>query len=262
MDLENLLQDWPGRAVDLAQLAPPHRVVQVGWVDLTQPVSPALAERLAAGLDGAERTRLGSFRFPEDRDAFLIGRSLIRGLLSRLLGVRSAEVPVTVGPHGRPGLSPGAHPGGLSFNVSHTRGVLGFAVARSVVGLDVERFRRDPDPLAIGRQVFSPEELAVLAALPPDAQRLRFRRLWTLKEAYLKARGTGLTLPAREVTCALDVHPEGVRLSFTDAVGDEPSRWQCVELRPTEHTWAAVCVEAEDRTRVQVDEAWLRLPEA
>lgn len=262
MDLEDLLHPPPHCASSLDVLAPPRGVVQVGWVALEERPTPALIERLAASLTGSERSRLGSFRFPEDHDAFLIGRSLIRGLLARLLGVRPEEVPLTFGAHGRPELEAGAHPEIPSFNVSHTRGVVGFALSRATVGLDVERFRRDPDPLTIGRQVFSPQELALLAELTPDAQRVRFRRLWALKEAYLKARGTGMTLPAREVTCALDVHPEGVRLSFTEAVQDEPSRWQCVELRPTEDTWAAVCVEAARGQKVRVDETWLRLPDA
>src|SRR5690606_3667987 len=137
--------------------------------------------------------RLQRFRFPEDRAAFLVGRSLMRGLLARLLGLPPAEVPLRAGPHGRPELPPDAHPRIPSFNVSHTQGVVGFAVSRTTVGLDVERFRRDPDPLALGAQVFSPEELTALRALDPGAQRERFRRLWALKEAYLKARGTGLT---------------------------------------------------------------------
>lgn len=263
MDLAELLQAPPGGALSYDALVPAPGVVQVGWVELTEDLSPALTARLTGGLVEAERARLRSFRFPEDRDAFLLGRTLIRGLLARLLGVQPSEVPLSFGPHGRPELAPGVLEDVPSFNVSHTRGVLGFALSRATVGLDVERFRRDPDPLSIGRQVFSPQEIALLEALPPDAQRVQFRRLWALKEAYLKARGTGLTLPAREVTCALDAQvPGGVRLSFTDVVQDEPSRWQCVELRPTEHTWAAVCVEVARGQAARVDEAWLRLPEA
>src|SRR5690606_40557558 len=69
-----------------------------------------------------------------------------------------------------------------------SREMLGFALSHSTVGLDVEAFRRDPDPMTVGAQVFSARELARLGTLSGEAQRELFRRLWTLKEAYLKAR--------------------------------------------------------------------------
>ena len=168
-------------------------------------------------------------------------------------------MPLVAGPHGRPELAAGAHPAPPSFNVSHTEGVLAFALAERVVGVDVESFRSDPEPLEIGRQVFSPRELAALAGVDPAERRLRFRRLWAIKEAYIKARGLGMVLPLREVTCEV---AEGgpACFHFGAPVQDVPSRWRCVELRPTESTWAAVCVEAAPGAPLEVDARWLTLP--
>lgn len=241
-------------------VVPPLGVVCVAWVDLNQPVSPALLARLRTWLIPDEQARADRFRFEADRNAFVLGRSLIRGAFSRLLHRPPSEVPLVLGPHGRPELAEGLLPLPPSFNVSHTREVLGMALSHSTVGLDVEAFRRDPDPMTVGPQVFSPAELGHLASLPDPEQREQFRRLWTLKEAYLKARGTGFSLPAREVTCEL-VPGQAPRFTFTERVGDTPERWRCAELRPTPKTWAGICADLPPGMALEIEEVWNEVPE-
>ncbi|HLT30881.1 MAG TPA: 4'-phosphopantetheinyl transferase superfamily protein [Myxococcaceae bacterium] len=259
MPLTSLLLEPPNPRVRQV-VVPPLGMVCVAWVDLTRPVSSHLLARLRNRLTPDEQARADRFRFDADRNAFVIGRSLMRGALGRLLHRPAAEVPLVMGPHGRPELVEGMLPRAPSFNVSHTREMLGFALSHSTVGLDVEAFRRDPDPMTVGAQVFSARELARLGTLSGEAQRELFRRLWTLKEAYLKARGTGFSLPAREVTCELEPG-QPPRLSFTERVHDAPERWHCAELRPNPRTWAAVCAELPSGLSLDVEEVWSVVPE-
>jgi 4'-phosphopantetheinyl transferase len=79
----------------------------------------------------------------------------------------------------------------LHFNLSHTEDLVAMAVCRHVrVGIDVEKL--SSVSLAVADRFFSAAEVAELRALPADTQPRRFMQLWTLKEAYLKAVGTGL----------------------------------------------------------------------
>ena len=260
MPLSSLLLEPASRRIRPVVI-PPLGVVCVVWVDLRLPVTPALMARLRTWLTPNEKERADRFRIEADRNAFVLGRSLIRSTLGRLLHRPPAEVPLVMGTHGRPELAEGMVPLAPSFNVSHTREVLGMALSHSTVGLDVEAFRRDPDPMAVGPQVFSEREMERLAALSGEAQRELFRRLWTLKEAYLKARGTGFSLPAREITCELEPG-QPPRFTFTARVGDTPEHWRCAELRPSPQTWAAVCADLPPGVGLEVEQVRSEVPEA
>ncbi len=94
-----------------------------------------------------------------------------------------------------PGWTP-ADPPPLELNLSHTDGLILCAVScRAAVGVDVEETTRSVEFLPLARRFFAPCETAFLEALPPDRLSEAFYRLWTLKEAYLKARGSGLGIP-------------------------------------------------------------------
>ena len=90
------------------------------------------------------------------------------------------------------------------FNLAHTRGLVVLAVARgALLGIDVEIYEKKV-PLEVARRFFSPVEVEGLEALPADAQPRRFLRLWTLKESYLKAVGTGIAGGLDSMTFRID----------------------------------------------------------
>lgn len=164
------------------------------------------------GLD--ERTRIDA----------LVSRALLRRVLSRLEPVAPTDWRFGASAHGRPlVLGPRRAP---SFNISHSAGTIACAVGDAPeLGLDVEDTRRKLDLDAVARVSFSPRELAGFDALTGAARRARFFALWTLKEAYLKARGAGLTLPLDGFTISgLD---EGApSIGFEPWFDDSPERWR------------------------------------
>lgn len=152
-------------------------------------------------LDDDERARAGRFVFPRDHDLFVATRGTLRRLLGDYLGERAERLRFAVGPNGKPALAQTGPP--LQFNVSHSgnRALLVFAADRAV-GVDIERIEDRRDVLDLAPTVFTPKEQAILQDAPPDARLALFYRLWTGKEAYLKAAGGGLSIPLQGFSVA------------------------------------------------------------
>ncbi len=127
-----------------------------------------------------------------------MARVVLRQLLKAYTPDHSSALRIGYGVNGKPCLPDRPD---LRFNVSHTDDIAMYAIAsRREVGIDVEATRREVDVAGVARQAFSPRECDVLAALAPDARRDAFFRLWTRKEAYVKARGEGFSYPTRSFT--------------------------------------------------------------
>lgn len=146
--------------------------------------------------------------------------------------------------YGRPELLP-AQCGGrrISFNLSHTPElvILGVSIDRPM-GVDVEHIGAGAPPPDVARRVLCPWERVDPAAVPEALRRERFYRYWTLKEAYAKARGMGLSLPLDAF--GFRFLPEGlVEMAAVPALGDSAARWRFRQLRPASGYLATVCVE-------------------
>jgi 4'-phosphopantetheinyl transferase len=145
---------------------------------------------LAARLAPDERARAAAYRQPDDRDRFLIGRTLLRLAAARALGCAPGAVPLRWGTHGRPELDvPGLH-----LSLTHSGGEIAAALADAPVGLDVETAVA-PLPIEVMDVAFSRAERAAVAAAAPDDRTRLFYGVWTRKEAVLKADGRGLHDP-------------------------------------------------------------------
>jgi 4'-phosphopantetheinyl transferase len=137
-----------------------------------------------------ELERAARFRLPRDRERFIACRSVLREILSTYLSIDPRRVEFTSNPHGKLAVE------GLYFNLSHSDDLAIIAVSRTrEVGVDIERIRSDVAAEAIAARFFSPAEAAALAGLPPEDRHKAFFRLWTRKEAYVKAVGLGLSIP-------------------------------------------------------------------
>jgi len=158
-------------------------------------------------LDDAEKRRAERFRFVEDRLAYVAAHALLRLALSAAAGGDPGAWRFEAGLRGKPRLAAVHGLADLRFNLSHTRGMVTVALARGAeVGVDVERrARRGRLDLELAESRFAPEEAESLRALSDDASRReRFLRLWTLKEAFVKATGRGLSQPLSEFVVTLD----------------------------------------------------------
>lgn len=199
----------------------------------------ALARRAASWLAAGERGRLERIRIEEARAQFAIAHVLLRGLLSRYAGVGPADWVFVAGPHGRPEIAaPSEWAGRLRFNLSHTRGLVACGLARDRdLGVDVERPGRAAHVLGVARRFFAPAEAGAVLAVHEEAERRRrFFEIWTLKEAYIKARGLGLSLSLQSF--AFQVDAAGPRLSSAPE-DDDPAGWQFeLSQRDTGHVLA------------------------
>jgi 4'-phosphopantetheinyl transferase len=131
------------------------------------------------------------------------------------------------GEHGKPEIDQPAEARALRFSLSHTKGLVVCAAAwHREVGVDAERIRRDDGMFGVVDRCFDPAEAAALRALPQAQRYLRFLQHWTLKEAYAKARGLGLTLPLNQVAFEIGDAEGDIRAAFAPELGDEPSHWR------------------------------------
>lgn len=186
------------------------------------PDSAKTPEREAI-LSDDERERWRRYRRPADAHLFLVAHALIRETLSLYAPVAPADWRFATNEYGRPEIVGG--PGGLRFNLSHTPGMIALAVHDSDdAGVDVERIGRVDDLVSVAQISFSDSEQAAFMALPVAERAERFYSLWTLKEAYIKARGMGLAIPLKAFSFDLD-DPERIGFAGRSDLGDDTNDW-------------------------------------
>jgi len=204
----------------------------------------AYLARCEALLDPSERARASRFRFDRHRHRFLVSHALIRTSLSRYAAVRAGSWRFREVGRGRPEIASPEASAALRFNLSHTDRLAACGVAQtSDVGVDVEAGLRVTRHLAVAEKFFSKREAAELRGLPESLQVDRFLDYWTLKEAYIKARGLGLGLPLDGFTFILGEGPP--RLEFERDLEDVAESWQFHLASPTPGHRLAVALRAE-----------------
>lgn len=192
-----------------------------------------------------ELDRASRLRFDADRRRFVASRAALRQILGRCLDVPPSDVSLGVALGGKPCLDPARHGEWLRFNLSHSGDLALLAVSGDgEIGVDVERVRPVPELAAVAARYFSPHEQASLAALPAERRARAFLSCWTLKEAYLKACGDGLSrrLAAFDVTVGEECEP--CLLEVRDRPGDE-HRWTLVRLELGAGYVASVAVQRD-----------------
>ena len=211
----------------------PFNAVHVDLVDTTSKAALDRLESYQPLLSPDEHERMARFVFDRDRRAFLMTRALVRSMLSRYAPVAPAEWRFIANVHGRPEIldRPKGAPD-LRFNISHTDGLIACAVTIGrEVGVDVEHTGRHLTHDVAGRH-FAPNEVTDLRKLPADEQKKVFFDYWTLKEAYIKARGFGLALPLGDF--AFKLNPPGPpAITFEPSLDDDPATWQFLQDWPT-----------------------------
>lgn len=215
--------------------------VHVWRASLAQPA--AVLEALARPLSSDERERAARYLVEADRRRSVIARGLLRLLLGLCLDRKPERLVFEIGPSGKPALASGDLGGGSSepcFNVSHSGDWILVALAAGrPVGIDVELLRPDVACETIAARFFSPRERRDLASLPAERRVAAFFACWTRKEAFVKARGDGLSLPldAFDVSLVPGAEP---RLLATRPDPGEAASWRMAALHPGAGHAAAV----------------------
>ena len=211
-------------------------------------VDPVLLARYSQLMSEAEIERQQRYRFERDRHRDLIARALVRTTLSRYAAIPATEWRFHKGGHGKPEIE--APPLPLRFNLSHSKDRVVCAVAlHHDVGVDVEYTERRNDVLAIARHYFSPREIEDLFAKPEQHQREAFFDYWTLKEAYIKARGEGISLGLAKFSFLLQ--QQAIAISFAPGFDDDVADWQFKLYRPeTDYRMALAWRQGQDRPAV------------
>lgn len=221
--------------------------VHVFWLDLDLPAERVAA--LGATLSDDERARADRFLVPGIGARFAAGRGQLRAVLARYLGARPEELRFAYGPQGKPSLEATE----LRFNLSHSasRGLLAVTCGAEL-GADLERVRPEVDYEGLARRFFSPGEAEALRTVAPELRATAFFAAWTRKEAFIKAKGGGLSIPLDRFDVTLRPG-EKAALLRTEWDPAEASRY-CMES--LDHSagpgWAAAIAVATTAVRVQV----------
>lgn len=180
-------------------------------------------------LPAAEVERYKKYRHPITAYQFLGGRLLIRGWLEAVSGTPAAQWQLVEGERGRPAIAHPASP--WSFNLAHSGGMVACALSRLPdVGVDLEDLNRRPMALDLFRRYCSPAEIADIERQPEDGRMQRFLTYWTLKEAYLKARGLGIAVHLADVEFSI----EGPRpsIAFRGSLAGTDTGWAFALFQP------------------------------
>ena len=222
-------------------------VTQSSWCDDARSI-----RHFESLCDTEELARLARYRHKGARLHALIARALCRTVLSRYEALAPEAWRFTQNEYGRPRLIEAQNPRDLRFNLSHTFGCIVMAVSRGrEVGIDVEDAQRKSRTTAIAHRFFAPVEVEALKRLPIERQRQRFFTYWTLKEAYIKARGLGLAIPLAKFSFDVDT-PGAIMLHTDSSLHDAPGRWRFAHAQLTERYPLSLALEVDPGSTMQM----------
>jgi 4'-phosphopantetheinyl transferase len=195
---------------------------------LSLEVDPQRLAQLRATLAADELERADRFYFERHRVRFAAGRGLVREILAHYLGTGPQRLVFAYNEYGKPTLT-GDHTGALSFNLSHSGAAGLLAVGlRGELGVDLEEYRPGKGDEEVAKQYFSRREVARFRAVPQPLRTQAFLNCWTRKEAYIKARGMGLSIPLDSFDVSLTPGEPAALLRTADPV--DRKRWQLRDL--------------------------------
>ena len=191
------------------------------WIREVDQDDPTHDATGASILSPEELERAARFRFPRDQRLFRVAHTLLRETLGRYLDQHPATLKFVAESHGRPELTDRQ----LRFNLTHTNGLVACVVtSKADCGVDAEPSDRRSDYQLVAKNVFTDAERDAIAARPEAERPHQFFQFWTLKEAYIKARGQGLSLPLKEIS--FDVGQPEPTVQFGPPIGDDPAAWR------------------------------------
>jgi 4'-phosphopantetheinyl transferase len=222
-------------AVPPVNLVLAENTIDVWLISLTQPGDSYAS--LTGLVSSAERERAAKFRFDVHRRRFVIAHAALRSILLQYLKTAPTDLQFVDSVNGKPRLAAELAGSGVQFNLSHSYEVALLGVTRGrEIGVDIELVKEDYAFGDVAARFFTAKELAAFRVLPAHLQRQAFFKCWTSKEAFLKAKGIGLSgkLDEVEITLADDQRA----LIHASVPG-----WKLMELNPGDNYEAALVVE-------------------
>jgi 4'-phosphopantetheinyl transferase len=191
------------------------------------------------------------FHFAADRARFITSRAILRDILSRYLGCTVAQIHFAYKSGGKPNLGGmQSSEADLRFNLSHCVDTALYAISRGrELGVDIESIRPEVPWERLANSFFAPSEFAKLQRWPTHQRPVGFFTYWTLKEAYLKARGDGLLIPLDSFELSAAPGEEPALLATADP--SELERWSFWEI-PLGESFAAALVAEGRPSRVRL----------
>jgi 4'-phosphopantetheinyl transferase len=219
------------------------------WFQNTESLGSEALALAGLVLSEEERTRRDRFRSREDQRDYAAAHSLLRWSLSKHYSGRQPSAwHFEKDDLGKPYLGKGDGEAlAMEFSLSHTRGLVACAISPARVGIDVERVRQNVDYEGIAQSSFSHQEIEALEQLPASARRACVLKLWTLKEAFLKATGRGLSGGLDSMW--FDILPSGAVRFYAPRDVDDGC-WKFALFTPYPEMWIAVAVESRDMPRL------------
>jgi 4'-phosphopantetheinyl transferase len=204
----------------------------VGQLDTVD--TPQAHQACFGTLSPAEKQRAECFVFDRHRRQYIFAHGLLRLALSSFVPqIEPSDWSFVTDRYGRPFIAAPAIARTVYFSLSHTEGCVACAVSDcEAVGIDVEQIQERRSLFTIARSNFSSEEIDALRGLPPSDLVDRFFDYWTLKEAYLKARGAGLNFPLNQFSILISSGQQiGIRLM--PGMADDSRRWHFMKSAPS-----------------------------
>jgi len=230
------------------------RDVHVWRVSLDQ--TPTIVERFYQLLCVDEQARAARFHFEKDRQHFIVARGCLRTILARYLEIAPRKIQFTYTPYGKPELATStSQPQSLNFNLAHSGGFALYALTEvGEIGIDLEHVRPEFAGDEIARRFFSSDEVARLTKLPANVRHEAFFNCWTRKEAFIKAKGIGLSLPLDQFDVTL-TPSEPAALLRTRWDENEAARWslKAIDVGPGYVAAAALAARDWQLTFFEVD---------
>ncbi len=200
-------------------------------------------EKLSTILSSDEKDRANKFYFERDKNRFIIARGTLRKILSRYLNIEPKKLQFTYSERGKPYLPDTS----ILFNLSHSQDLALYAITQvNLIGIDLEYIRPMNDAENLTKRFFSPQEYNLISQLPPQKQQETFFKLWTCKEAYLKATGDGLAGGLEKVEICLTPEKPVEFFSINQDI-KEASRWYLHQFIPQPNYIAAVAVAGKNQ---------------
>ncbi len=203
-------------------------------------------ERLQATLSDDEKQRANRFYFAKDRNRFIIARGILRILLGHCLNKPPAQVSFQYNQFGKPCLGEEDNPSHLAFNISHSANWGLFAIGtQGELGIDIEQIRPEMAILDIAKRFFSEYEVEIFDRIDQEEQQTAFFHCWTRKEAFIKAKGMGLSLPLDRFDVEFYPGKKPGLLAYRDNPA-ETAEWEFKEIPAPKGFAAALAVRHTD----------------
>lgn len=225
--------------------------IELGFLSFQAPPQGKALAEVRSWMSKEEWERHHRYQVESKRMEDLWSRWIVRRTLARILDQSPPHLQFESDDHGRPRLCDHANPLRLDFNLTNTEGCVALVSALGArVGCDVEMVHRDVPAERLAERHFAEPEIRAMMALQKEQRALRFFEIWTLKEAFVKARGTGLTTPLSEFAFHFDGGE--VRIEIQDHLRETPSHWQFARFWPSpSHLLSLACrVGPEGRRKV------------